>query len=244
MVLSAESVFCAVPELPCDRRCWREGVRVSSAGPASRSTLALTGSAKPGGRTCSAVNRVIRATGAVCLVVGLVSCAARPLSAQKAPNPSGPPRAPVKTATRLPQPAAVDDRDAPIAPAIVSLVQKIYAAAVHADYSRLKKLLTDNCPYPSLGLNAQVKLWHRPGVLHEMTALLLTHGALEDGYTYPGFALAGFQTSYDYEDAAALHVKAPRIPTMTPSYRGPTIEIGDEPPAFRITWCGITNYQK
>jgi hypothetical protein len=77
-----------------------------------------------------------------------------------------------------------------------------------------------------------------------MTAILLTHGAATDGYTYPGFALAGFGTSYDYEDAAALHVKAPRIPTTTSSYRGPTIGIGDEPPAYRITWCGINNYPK
>ena len=245
MVLSAESVFWAVPELPSDRCLWREGgPRVSSTGPASRFTLALTESGKPGGRTCSAVNRVIRAAGAVCLAVSLASCAAHPLLAQQAPNPSGTPHAPVKTAKQPPQPAAVDNRDASIAPAIVSLVRKIYGAAVHADYSRLKKLLTDNCPYPGLGQTAQIKLWHRPGVLHEMTVLLLTHGALEDGYTYPGFALAGFQTSYDYEDATMLHVKAPRIPTTTPSYRGPTIEIGDEPPAFRITWCGIMNYQK
>jgi hypothetical protein len=142
------------------------------------------------------------------------------------------------------QPFAVDDSDSPIAPVIVSLVRKIYAAATHTDYARLEQLLKNNCPYLATVQDAQIKLWYRPGVLHEMIALLLTHGAPTDGYTYPGFALAGFQTSYDYEDAAALHVKVPRIPTMTPSYRGPTIVIGDEPPAYRIYWCGIENYPK
>ena len=138
----------------------------------------------------------------------------------------------------------MDDSGSPIPPVILSLVRKIYAAVTHSDYSSLEQLLKSNCPYPGLGQDAQIRLWHRLGVLREMIALLLTHGALTDGYTYPGFALAGFQTSYDYEDAATLHVKAPRIPTMTPSYRGPIIGIGDEPPAYRITWCGITNYPK
>ena len=142
------------------------------------------------------------------------------------------------------QPFAVDDDDSPIPPVILSLVRKIYAAAMHSDYARLEQLLKNNCPYLATVQDTQVKLWHRPGVLHEMIALLLTHAAPTDGYTYPGFALAGFQTSYDYEDAVALHVKAPRIPTLTPSYRGPTIVIGDEPPSYRIYWCGIENYPK
>ena len=206
--------------------------------------LGLTASGRGRARTRSAVNRSVRAVGAVCLVVSLASCADHAIPAPQTPKPSDAPRAPVKAVKRPPQPAAVDDRDSPIAPAIVSLVRQIYTAAVNSDYVALKQLLKDNCPYPGLGQNAQVKLWHRPGVLHEMTALLLTHGAPTDGYTYPGFALAGFQTSYDYEDAAALHVKAPRIPTMGSSYRGPTIGIGDEPPEFRITWCGISNYSK
>ena len=217
---------------------------MSSAGSASRFTPGLTAAGKVRGRACSAANRIVRVAGAVCLVVSLASCADHAIPAPRTPKLSDTPRAPVKTVKRPPQPSAVDDRDSPIAPAIVSLVRKIYIAATHSDYARLKQLLKDNCPYPGLGQDAQIKLWHRPGVLHEMTAILLTHGAVTDGYTYPGFALAGFGTSYDYEDAAALHVKAPRIPTTTTSYRGPTIEIGDEPPEYRITWCGITNYPK
>jgi hypothetical protein len=166
------------------------------------------------------------------------------MSAQSAPKPSVLRQEPGARVQRQPQPFAVDNSDSSISPVILSLVRKIYAAATRSDYASLAQLLKSSCPYPGMGQDAQIKLWHRPGVLREMIALLLTHGAPTDGYTYPGFALAGFQTSYDYEDAAALHVKAPRIPTMTPSYRGPTIGIGDEPPAYRITWCGITNYPK
>lgn len=218
------------------------GPHVSSAGSTSRFSPGLAASGKAKERAHSAVNRGVRAVGAICLVASLASCAAQPLLAQSAGKPSDMSHAPVKAAKRAPQPFAVDDLGSPIAPAIVSLVRKVYAAAARSDYARLKQLLTDNCPYP--GQDAQVKLWHRPGVLDEMTALLLTHGAPTDGYTYPGFALAGFQTSYDYEDATVLHVKAPRIPTTTPSYRGPSIGIGDEPPEYRITWCGISNYPK
>ncbi len=219
-------------------------------GPANSALRIAPGLANPWkaqGGARSAVRRAFRLASVLCLSVSLTSCSAHAIPAQHAPKPSVQRPAPGKLVKRQPQPFAVADDDSPIAPVIVSLVRKIYAAATHSDYTRLEQLLKNNCPYlatvPDTQID-QIKLWHRPGVLREMIALLLTHGALTDGYTYPGFALAGFQTAYDYEDAALLHVKAPRIPTMTPTYRGPTIEIGDEPPEYRITWCGIENYPK
>lgn len=127
------------------------------------------------------------------------------------------------------------------------LVTAIYDAAIRADYGRMQQLLTRGCFGTSAEYQAQLSLWHRPAVLKEMVALLRTHAAPTDGYTYPGFAMAGFQTSFDYADAAALHFKSPRLPTFTSSYTGPTIIIGYEPvsgygPHTRTppNWCGIT----
>ena len=131
---------------------------MSSADSASRFAPGLTRPGKVRERACSAISRVVHLAGALCLAVSLTSCAAHAIAAQNAPKPSAPPRAPVKIANRQPQPFAVDDDDSPIAPAIVSLVRRIYAAAAHSDYASLGQLLKNNCPYPGLGQDGQVKL--------------------------------------------------------------------------------------
>ena len=97
-----------------------------------------------------------------------------------------------KTVTSGAEPFTVDNDDYPLDLLTLSLVRRIYAAATHTDYAELNRLLRNYCSEPASAEDAQIKLWHNPEVLREMAAILLTHGATTVGYTYPGFAIAGF----------------------------------------------------
>jgi hypothetical protein len=142
----------------------------------------------------------------------------------------------------IPAPATVDDNGQPVSPVALRLVREIYLAAAGADYPQLRHLLTRACFHSTAGYNAQIQLWHQPGTLHEMTTVLLTHGAATDGYTYPGFALSGWHTRFDYQDSAALHVVAPPSPTSdASSYTGPRIVVSFAPATgSKPNWCGLT----
>lgn len=192
-------------------------------------------------RICLKVGHALRLVGMLCISVILMACSVHAATARHmSPIQHG--RHMARSAA---EPFTVDNENYALDPLTLSLVRRIYAAATHADYVRLGQLLRRYCTGSASIQDAQIKLWHRPGVLHEMAAILLTHGAGTDGYTYPGFAIAGFQTSYDYEDAIRLHVKAPRIPTYTFAYKGPTIIIS-WPFATHSAphWCGIENYRQ
>ena len=195
------------------------------------------------GRARSVVRNAFRLVGMSCVAAILASCsahAAQPRHTSPVQQDTG-----NKTVTSGAEPFTVDNDDYPLDLLTLSLVRRIYAAATHTDYAELNQLLRNYCSEPASAEDAQIKLWHNPEVLREMAAILLTHGATTDGYTYPGFAIAGFQTSYDYEDAAELDVKAPRIPTLTSSYKGPTISISwPFMPHSTPHWCGIENYGK
>ena len=145
-------------------------------------------------------------------------------------------------ATPLPAPATVDDTGQPVSPVVLTLVRKIYLASAQADYAGLQQLLTRACFHSAAAYQAQIQLWHQPGMLHEMATVLLTHGAATDGYTYPGFALAGWHTHFDYEDSATLHVVAPPSPTSdASSYTGPRVVISfAQATGSTPNWCGIT----
>lgn len=179
---------------------------------------------------------VLKITAVACLIAALASCSANPK--QKASSAP----AETRTAVRAPEPYSVDDEGHALPALMVHLAREMYGATVHEDYAQLTRLLDQYCAGPSMApyRSAQIRSWHQPGVLHEMAMLLMTHAAPTDGFTYPGFSLAGFQTKYDYDDAALLHVRAPSVPTMHPTYRGNTIIFGyGWPPAKQPSWCGM-----
>ncbi len=173
------------------------------------------------------------------LAVTLAGCAASSSTAAgrvtAAPSSSAP-------ATPLPAPATVDDTGRPVSPVVLALVREIYLAAAQSDYTRLQQLLTRACFRSGAAYQAQIQLWHQPGILSQMSTVLLTHGAATDGYTYPGFALAGWHTHFDYEDSTLLHVTAPPNPTSdASSYTGPRTVISFAPATgSKPNWCGIT----
>lgn len=181
------------------------------------------------------------------LAVGILATALAGCSATStAPGPAAAsaPAVPRSSApaTPLPAPATVDDTGQPVSTVVLALVRKIYLASAQADYVQLQQLLTRACFSSNAAYRAQIQLWHQPGILQQMSTVLLTHGAATDGYTYPGFALAGWHTHFDYEDSALLHVAAPPNPTSdASSYTGPRIVISFAPATgSNPNWCGIT----
>lgn len=181
------------------------------------------------------------------LAVGILATALAGCSATSMPSGPAAASAPAvprssAPATPLPAPATVDDTGQPVSTVVLALVRKIYLASAQADYVQLQQLLTRACFSSNAAYRAQIQLWHQPGILQQMSTVLLTHGAATDGYTYPGFALAGWHTHFDYEDSALLHVAAPPNPTSdASSYTGPRIVISFAPATgSNPNWCGIT----
>ena len=175
------------------------------------------------------------------LAIALAGCTATTHSGQGQASAPVASSSPASTAP-LAAPATVDDTGQPVSPVVLRLVRQIYLAAAQSDYTGLKQLLTRACFHSNADYQAQIQLWHRPGTLSDIATVLLTHGAATDGYTYPGFALSGWHTHFDYEDSAALHVLAPPSPTSdASSYTGPRIVISFAPATgSKPNWCGIS----
>jgi len=188
--------------------------------------------------------RSVGSLAAWALAMTLAGCSAAG-SGQGQTSSSSPASSPAATAGKtapLPAPATVDDTGRPVSPVVLAMVRQIYAAAVQADYATLRHLLTRACFHSNADYQAQIELWHQAGILHEMSTVLRTHGAATDGYTYPGFALDGWHTHFDYEDSATLHVVAPPKPTSdASSYTGPRMVFSFAPATgSKPNWCGIS----
>jgi hypothetical protein len=76
-------------------------------------------------------------------------------------------------------------------------------------------------------------------MLTKIAAILRTHGAVTDGYTYPGFALAGFQTDYDVADARALGVHNVSLGLADSSYHGIVTTFGNQDTSDFYVWSGV-----
>ncbi len=110
----------------------------------------------------------------------------------------------------------------PVDPGALSLIESVYGAASARDTETLRKLC-----YPCADAGyaqQQLQLWQQPGILEQVVRVLGTHPAQTDGYSYPGFALAGLQSVFDVEDAKALGVPVPDEgrPGATVDYHGVT----------------------
>lgn len=205
-------------------------------------------------------HRGFLASGAMCALLALTGCAdvgngvtsgsagpaASALASVLQSDPVVPPSTegatPTPAGSPLSAPPLVDDTGRPVTPVVLAMVRAIYAAAVAGDYAALQHLLTKACFRSNADYQKQLQLWRQPGELLTMRKVLLTHGAATDGYTFPGFALAGWHSHYDYEDAGALDVVAPPKPTSdASSYHGPRMVISFGPGATVPTWCGISN---
>jgi hypothetical protein len=120
------------------------------------------------------------------------------------------------------------------------VISAVYCAVTHGDYARMEQLYcAQGCGTSSAGRQAQARLWHRPGVLGKLAAILRTHGALTDGYTFPGFALAGFQTDYDVADAKALGLRDASPGVTDSGYHGLTTIFGNQDTSDIYVWSGV-----
>ncbi|MGH3374728.1 MAG: hypothetical protein ACRDP6_08305 [Actinoallomurus sp.] len=136
--------------------------------------------------------------------------------------------------------ATLDDAHKPVEPLALPAISAVYCAVTHADYARMDQLYCDRgCGLNRTVRQAQIRLWRRPGMLEKIAAVLRTHGALTDGYTYPGFALAGFQTDYDLADAKALGVQKATLGATNTSYHGLTAVFGNRDTSDIYVWSGV-----
>jgi hypothetical protein len=189
-------------------------------------------------RTCRVV---AAALSSACLAVTIISCSSKPPSKVASPKAAS-------ARNREPEPYTVDDSGEPLPPLMVKIVREIYLAATHANYAVLTNTLDTYCAGSAMAPDRrlQIEAWHRRSFLREMAALLMTHAAPTDGYTYPSFSLDGFVTKYNYEDAAYLHVSAPPIGGNYAGYRGYIMyfRYGNPLVAKSPVWCGMNlNYK-
>jgi hypothetical protein len=150
-----------------------------------------------------------------------------------------------QTAKRTPRPTPpvgrVDNFGHKIDPAAVRLARKVYAAAEQGSYEQLRRLCRP-CKDPDYAAS-QMKLWTSGGTMDELLAVLHTHPAATDGYTYPGFSFAGFNSDFDVADAKALDAPIPKTGYGPPKgYTG--LRTSFEDPyangTGHYTWNGIT----
>jgi DNA-directed RNA polymerase specialized sigma24 family protein len=166
------------------------------------------------------------------LLALLLIIAAVMLSRPKKHTAAPPPPRPTPVAA--PGVIAVDDRGEPIDQKALGIAQEVLADARRHDGAALARLAGNGDVNGNPQITEQNKILARPGAFDEVINILTrTHGALTDGYTWPGFTLAGSANPLDRSDMSLLQVSDPK------SYHGLRILIGESDTTGATGFSGI-----